>query len=78
MTDIFIPEHEMKFSNEWTNLLLWGVKTDEEIKKICEEFRDKPIFKFDPDHKNPFHKPKSEWTPEMIQQMEEFKKKHHD
>lgn len=66
------------------NWLLWGVETDEEVQKILEDF--KPIeeqlkregkwFEIDTSRPNPYMKPKSEWTEEMKENYENFKKKH--
>lgn len=61
-----------------SNLLLWGVETDEEVSEIIRNYDDlvesgeiKPL-ELNPD--NPYLKPRDQWTKEMMDDFENFKK----
>lgn len=69
-------------SDPISNYLLWGVWTDEEVKRKLEEVKliEEQLKKegkwFEIKGDNPYIKPKSEWTDEMKQNWENYKNKY--
>ena len=60
-----------------TNLLLWGVETDKEVREIIKKFdKDKSPEWYEIKGPNPYLKPKSEWTEEMFENLRKFKEKY--